>query len=391
MVLNYNSVKLWFAKDDSGKIVTIDEVNENNKHNTYSCPICGSNLRPKAVKSKQVTSHFAHVDSSKCNSETVIHWWFKHRFLEKGDSFKIISDKERQYICKDILVEQLCSTGGQSYRPDVVVLTECGNTIYFEMAFSNKKKVKDYIDIWMELKNIVVEVDIKNLMNRDEIPTFTSLFHDGKCFNTKRNDTYCNTIDEYRESRLSGNINQNLKERVKNLEWFWDDVLRYKNGEIGIEDMVELIDFIEINDKDVLYKILNKNKCLQVYEDYLDFRLNRCYKEVKQFLLINLNKECLIYLDKYLMRYKNHTLAYIAIRAFYPLGGGGRSLYCKFNGYSKGGLRDSYDINDYSQHEMNVTVLKQMKLNLDYIKKDKLAEKRDGKIQQWKANQVVFL
>jgi hypothetical protein len=47
------------------------------------------------------------------------------------------------------------------------------------MAFTNKKKVKDYLDIWLELKNIVVEVDIKQLMLKDSIPTFKALFYNG--------------------------------------------------------------------------------------------------------------------------------------------------------------------------------------------------------------------
>jgi hypothetical protein len=184
--MSYENVKLWFAKDEYERIVTIDEVNENNKNNTYLCPVCGSNLKPKAVKSKQITSHFAHVDASKCNSESQIHFWFKHRFLEKGDKFTVSADKVREYMVNDILVERPYEVENGIYKPDVTILTECGNTIYFEMAFTNKKQVKDYLDIWLELKNIVVEVDIKDLISKNKIPTLKALFYEGKCFNTKR-------------------------------------------------------------------------------------------------------------------------------------------------------------------------------------------------------------
>lgn len=104
--MGFENVKLWFAKTKNETIITIDEINEENKHNSYSCPVCGSKLKPKALKSKIMTYHFAHVDASKCNSETMIHWWFKHKFIEKGDQFTVISDEERTYVCKNILVEK---------------------------------------------------------------------------------------------------------------------------------------------------------------------------------------------------------------------------------------------------------------------------------------------
>ena len=187
----YNSnINLWFAKNTNNDIVTINEIEVKDNKEKYYCPLCGSEVIPKATKSKLITAHFAHVDASKCSSESMIHWWFKHKFLESGDKFKIVSDKEREYVCKEILVEQSYTVEDKIYRPDVTIKTECGNTIYFEMKFSNEKKLKDYIDIWLELKNIVVEVDIKKLMSKDKLPVFNALFYDGKCFNVKKGDRY---------------------------------------------------------------------------------------------------------------------------------------------------------------------------------------------------------
>jgi competence CoiA-like predicted nuclease len=80
--LNFDNVTLWFAKTDEDKIITINEINDRNIHNKYYCPMCGSDLIPKATKSKYITEHFAHIDVSKCNNETMIHWWFKNKFLE---------------------------------------------------------------------------------------------------------------------------------------------------------------------------------------------------------------------------------------------------------------------------------------------------------------------
>lgn len=281
--MSYENVKLWFAKDDIDRIVTIDEIKEENSHNVYHCPVCGSDLIPKATKSKRITPHFAHVDASKCSSESQIHFWFKHKFLEQGDKFTVVSDKEREYVVKDILVEQSYKTESGKYRPDVTVTTLCGNIIYFEMAFSNKKKVKDYLDMWLELKNIVVEIDIKQLMNKNEIPKFKALFYDGKCFNTKRNDTYYNTIGKYKEEKLKGDADEKLKERIRKLDWFWDDVFRYKKGEVDINYMVELIDNIDFNDYEIVKVILNKQKCTDIYNDYLENKSKNYLKYISDY------------------------------------------------------------------------------------------------------------
>ncbi|MNI73957.1 hypothetical protein D3C73_1300050 [compost metagenome] len=143
--------------------------------------MCNSNLIPKATKSVRVSSHFAHMDVSKCTPESMIHWWFKNKFIEPGDSFTIVSEKEVKYICKELLIEQSYTVNERIYRPDVTIITECGRTIYFEMNYGNKKSVKDYLDIWIELKNIVVEIDIKNLMAKGDITKFKVLFYDKKC------------------------------------------------------------------------------------------------------------------------------------------------------------------------------------------------------------------
>jgi predicted RNA-binding Zn-ribbon protein involved in translation (DUF1610 family) len=278
--LSYDNVKLWFARNTNNDVITIDDITEDNKNNTYSCPMCGSNLIPKAIKSTQVTSHFAHVDASKCNSETMIHWWFKNKFLEKGDSFTIISDKERTYICKEIMIEHSIETSERIYQPDVTVITECGNTIYFEMDYSNKKQVKDYIDIWLELKNIVVEVDIKKLMLIEKVPKFKALFYNGKCFNVKKNDTYYNTIGKYKEEKFKNGLDKKIKERVQKLDWFWDDLVKYKKGEVNIEQIFILIDNITRDERIVLKEILQKQKCNDILQKYIDYKLDYAYSAV---------------------------------------------------------------------------------------------------------------
>lgn len=282
--MSYENVKLWFAKNQDEQIITIDEIKEDNRNDTYLCPVCGSNLKPKAVKSKQVASHFAHVDASKCNSESQIHFWFKHKFIEKGDKFTISSDEVREYICKDILVEQPYEVENGVYKPDVTILTECGNTIYFEMAFTNKKKVKDYLDSWLELKNIVVEVDIKQLMSKNEIPTFKALFYDGKCFNFKKNDVYYSTLGKYKEGKLKGEVNDELKERIRKLDWFWDELVSYKEKDTSIDEIIKVLEVIEKEDLTIAQEILKKQNCSNIFDEYINVKSVKLLNYINGYL-----------------------------------------------------------------------------------------------------------
>jgi len=298
----YNSnINLWFAKNANNDIVTINEIEVKDNKEKYYCPLCGSEVIPKATKSKLITAHFAHVDASKCNSESYLHFWFKHKFLESGDKFRVVSDKEREYICKEILIEQSYTVGDKIYRPDVTIKTECGNVIYFEMKFSNEKKLKDYIDIWLELKNIVVEVDIKSFLNKDKLPVFNALFYDGKCFNVKKrtdNEKYHDIIGKHKENILSkvDIVDDKLKERLQKLDWFWDDVFRYKKGEKDIEYMVDLIDSIDEDDKDIIDEILRKPKCIDLHKNYIKYKLDKTYNIV----INNYNEEDIQYISKHI-------------------------------------------------------------------------------------------
>ena len=292
-----DNVKLWFAKDDNDKVITINEINENNKDNTYSCPMCGSKLIPKAIKSKQVTSHFAHSDVSKCG-ESMIHWWFKNKFIEQGDRFSVVSDSEREYVCSEIKVEYPHVTEKGIYKPDVTIFTECGETIFFEMAFSNKKKIKDYLDIWLELNNVVVEVDIKSLMNNDTIPKFKALFYNGKCFNVKRNDTYYNTIGKYKEEKFKGDADNDLKDRIRKLDWFWDDIHKYRNGEINIDQLSASIESIDKEDENVVEKIFKKPSCINIMNDYMENILNKKYTKICKYIESKYGNEYEKYIHK---------------------------------------------------------------------------------------------
>lgn len=291
--MSYDNVRLWFAKNDSS-IITIDEINDNNKNKEYSCPICGSEVTPKATKSTRITPHFAHIDASKCDSEAMIHWWFKNKFIDIGDTFFIVSDVETKFVCKEVIIEKSYSVSEQMYRPDMTVLTECGQTIYFEVANKNKKKIEEYLDIWLELKKTVVEIDIKDLISNNTKNKFEAIFYNGKCFKTKRNDFYYNTIGKHKEELFSGKINKEIKERVKKLDWFWKDVFKYKNGEVDIEYMTQLIDSNHKSEKYIILQILSKQNCVELINHYIDYKSKSLYKGVNDYIRSNYPEERIV-------------------------------------------------------------------------------------------------
>lgn len=325
-MLSYENVKLWFARNEDDELVTVNDITkkESKKHRYY-CPVCGSDLKPKAIESARVAPHFAHVDASKCSSETMIHWWFKHRFLEVGDEFTVASDEENIYKVKEIQVEEPHDTSNGIYRPDMTIITEDDNVIYFEFNYSNKKKIKDYLDMWLELKSIVVEVDIKQLMLQNEIPEFRALFYDGKVFNAKRNDTYYNTIGRYKEEKMRGKVNDELKERIKKLDWFWDDVLRYKKDEVNINYMYNVINSISRRDKYIVEEILNKSICSHLLEDYKKYEAKEWVYPIENFITDKYGEHYLDYIDynfdeRRLSVYRchNHKREYLNMNFYTP-------------------------------------------------------------------------
>ena len=293
--MSFENVNLWFAKNNDGKIITINEVNEDNKHNKYYCPLCNSEV---VARQGEINSWcFAHIDKSKCDGESMIHWWFKNKFLIKGDKFIIKSDVEKEYICKKVLVEQSYIVNNKEYKPDITIITETGEIVYFEMKNTNKKKVEEYLDIWMELNNVVVEVDIKTLINSEinKFIIFKALYYKSKCFNIEKNNTYYNTIGKYKEKLHENGEYEQRKKEVEKLDWLWRDVIRYKQSEVDIEYMINLIDSIENEkDREIVKEILCKPRCNDLYYNYKKYKTTDIYNEIvvlaKQYLNESYNK-----------------------------------------------------------------------------------------------------
>ena len=267
--MNYD-VALWFARNSIGEIKTINEVKYHD--DTYYCPLCNSEVIPKALKeNSKVTEHFAHLDKSKCTPESMIHWWYKNKFLQSGDKFIITTDRTHEYICKDVLIEQTYHTEYGDYKPDVTVITESGDVIYLEYAFTNKKKIQDYLNKWLGLGNIVVEVNLKTLLQANygkDTYKFNALFYKGKCFNTNKRDLYYKTIGEYKERTYKNTeVDTEKKKEIETLDYIWDLISQYKLMKLSKNELLsKLYDYDCIFNK-VIVNILVKSRCTEIIND----------------------------------------------------------------------------------------------------------------------------
>lgn len=272
--MSYENINLWFAKNANDEIVTIDKINEQNKHDKYYCPICGSEVIPKAIKEDAVmTPHFAHIDRSKCDGESMIHFWIKNKLIKQGDKFNIKLDNEvQEYICKDVLIEQEYKTEFGVYKPDITIITETDETMYFEVMNTNKKKIEEYLDMWIELGNIVVEVDTKDLMNGNSVKEFKSLFYEGKLYGRTNNRTIIKIKEKINKSE-----SEFYKKYFNKALWLFEGI---KDKDINIQEekecIFEILDLAidnNIIDKTILLAIL-KAKCIDIKNEFIEHRTN---------------------------------------------------------------------------------------------------------------------
>lgn len=298
--MDYKNIQLWYAYNSNNEIVEINKINESNKNEEYTCPLCGSLVIPKAIKEEsKVSPHFAHIDKSKCKSEHMIHWWVKNKLIEKGDKFKIKTNEEIEYVCKGIMIENhIKLKNGGIYNPDLTIITEGDKEIYFEINYKNKKKVEDYIDIWIELGNTVVEVDTKDILNGDK--KFKVLYYNGKIFNQKKKSK----ILKYKEKIIDESENkEEMIKKLEKLKWLLDDIRRYKKGEIKEDVILERVDYCDEESDFIMLNILDKS-CVDLKNKYEEYR-NKCIKILLKNEIDKLNS----YIKK---RYKliNYIITY---------------------------------------------------------------------------------
>ena len=286
--MGFENVKLWYAKDEENKIVTIDKVLKNKK---YYCPICSGELIPKL--GEKVTNHFAHIDKSKC-AESYIHFWLKNKLLNIGDKFKIKFDENeiKEYTCKDIKLEVTYKTDFGDYRPDITVYTEEGQTIFIEIAYTNFKVIEEYFDRWSYLNEMVVQVSSNEIINWKDLDGFKCIYFENEIYNFTKLSTNKN---HNRKNRREEDIIYDMfeleiaKEELDKINWFWSDCLKLKLGKITEEDFFNTIDYLDINLRQFVIDKILKTNCTQLRWFYLDSKQKHIKDKIISF--IDKNKE----------------------------------------------------------------------------------------------------
>lgn len=269
-----SNINLWFAKDENGEIVTVNDVNKEYE-GKYYCPLCGSEVIPKALDSNMVSPHFAHINREACSGESIVHYWVKNQLIKVDDVFEVITDEPHQYMCKEILMEQSYETPHGLYRPDATIITYKGEKIFVEINYTNKKKVNDYYFKWKHLDNIVIEFSIRNVYDEENnkiniTNSFKALYFDGMPIN--KNDGEYIT---YRRS-ISSKHNK-FADKINEIEWFIDDLYKYN---IGINsDLDELVNSFLFLAKDesnlpILEVLYKNNRCQDTIKEIIRYRDN---------------------------------------------------------------------------------------------------------------------
>jgi hypothetical protein len=219
--------------------------------------------------------HYFHIDSSKCNAETVYHWLYKNWLFKTGSQFIVVKNGvDILYTSKDVYLEKAIETEFGTYIPDITIDTTTGEKIYFEIYYSNKKDVDDYYSKWDVLKNIVVEVNVKALLQADynkSIPKFNGIYYDGiysDSYNNKSKcDIYYNTIAKYKKEKIS--ISAEYKERMKKLDWFWIDLCNYRKELASEDDVIESYKCMDFSEQVFCFEAILQNLYSQIHYRYL--------------------------------------------------------------------------------------------------------------------------
>ena len=318
--MNFENIQMAVVRRKSdGSKINISQINEDNRHDEYECIVCGSEVIPVVPNGKtvngdnsKITPHFKHLNADKCGQESFIHFWMKTEFIKIGDKFNVITDKVNEYVCNQILFEVSIDIDGKKYIPDATIRTSCGSIIHFEFNYSNSKKIKDYIDRWRKLNNIIVEVNINSMMSvfDNSIPTFKALYYDGKCFNLNDEDKlYYETIGEYKLTKYDEIVLEIREEEMNKLDWLWDEIRKIKYENKDYNEIGNLIRSISSEEgRKIAIDILSRVKCggsiLQNYVNYIKSNID------KRLKLLNLKY------NGYLIKYETKIPRLIYDRIF---------------------------------------------------------------------------
>ena len=223
-------VKLWYAYNEKDEVVRIENVKEDEK---YHCPCCGENIYPKAINSDKVTSHFCHESGKSCSingGENFIHKFVKEVTFKKGEIIEVNTEEGiKKYAIAEVILEKTYNTTLGDYRPDITLITECGERIFVEICNTNKKSFKKYYCKWLDLGSMVIELKVEDLINsKFEIGILEPIF---PTFENMNNSDW---------KALTGH-NVTSEERRKFLTNLYKAIYDWKNGKDNLDDIAFII------------------------------------------------------------------------------------------------------------------------------------------------------
>lgn len=259
--------QLIVAYDSNDEFANLIHIKRAKQDVDYYCPCCGGIVKPRALDSTKEQSHYYHI-TGKCTKESQLHFFCKNWLFEKGSKFYI---DDGLFEVDSINIEVSWDTPFGKYKPDITVHTSSGETIYFEIFFSNRKTGDDYFCKWNYLGNAVVEVNIKEYMCKiDEsiIPQFTYLYYKGICYSKTyiKRDLYATTIAKIK-NELSRQKIFDYKARIEKLDWFWQKIIENSSK----EDILNCIESMLYEDAVSCYAIIKRKQCVShLKKDVLD-------------------------------------------------------------------------------------------------------------------------
>lgn len=259
--------QLIVAYDSNDEFANLIHVKRAKQDEEYYCPCCGGIVKPRALDSIRVQSHYYHV-TGKCTKESQLHFFCKNWLFEKGSKFYLDDDL---FEVDSIDIEKAWDTPFGKYKPDITVYTSSGKSIYFEIFFSNRKTGDDYFCKWDALGNSVVEVNVKEYMCKTDasiIPNFTYLYHDGICYSKTyvKRDLYATTIAKIKNELTRQKV-LDYKARIEKLDWFWQKIIENSSK----EDILKCIDAMPYEDMVSCFEIIKRKQCVShLKKDVLD-------------------------------------------------------------------------------------------------------------------------
>ena len=320
-------IRYRYAKNKQNSIISIENINQGNRRETYYCINCDNLLRPRAITSSKVIPHFYHPNQNnkyKCIEESYIHKLAKFLFLEHFKLQKPLimiwienqhcenpfSDLEctKREEKKVNLIEQypyyqLEKKDNNGYIPDLLLSNDNNEKLYIEFAythFSTKEKRESGVAI-IEI-NIQNEKDIENILKNGTIEEGKSIEFinfkvgsfdcDGKCILPliekaistipklkKESKVYSESLTEV--ERKIGDLFVPLKcytcKELSYAKIATIETTLLNNGELRF---VSLLTQKEIEYKDAPFLITRRERILGKEKNYYEHFCSKCNRSI---------------------------------------------------------------------------------------------------------------